>query len=312
VNPRQYAANYLFLNALVALKKSMEIRTTVFSKSNLDSLLTERPAAITFSPAGALDTERLLGAYLKNDALFRPMTRSRRIIRWRCYEQKSGERQFELKELVEERALSRKASELFKWFVQSAADTPICALVPDINWTSQHEDEIRAVLCDVIAYSSATGKEVRIEVKGISRAAAPVSPNEDDVTDREALIRVRRQMLDKVGSYSSEDLAAAAESITSNPSQFAADQRGTGAFFGVRFGREWRYPKFQFDAERHILPEMKPVLQALSPDEQGWDRLQWFLQPNETLHGRTPLDVWEGNRQKVVEAANTERWDGRD
>ena len=168
------------------------------------------------------------------------------------------------------------------------------------------------MLRDVIAYFSAIGKEVMIDVEGISRAASSVAHNEDDSTHREALIRVRRQMLDKVGSYSSEDLAAAAESITSNPSQFAADQRGMGAFFGVRFGREWRYPKFQFDARRHTIPEMKPVLRALFPDEQGWDRLQWFLQPNETLRGRTPLDVWGANRQEVVEAANTERWDGRD
>jgi hypothetical protein len=42
-----------------------------------------------------------------------------------------------------------------------------------------------------------------------------------DITDREALIGERRKMLDKVGWYSSEDLAAAAESITSNPSQCA-------------------------------------------------------------------------------------------
>jgi hypothetical protein len=119
-------------------------------------------------------------------------------------------------------------------------------------------------------------------------------------------------MLDKVGSYSSEDLAAAAESMTSNPSQFAADQRHKGEVFGVRFGREWRYPTFQFDAERHVLPEMKFVLRALSPDNQGWDRLQWFLEPHETLQGRSPLELWNSNRQKVIDAADTERWNGRD
>jgi hypothetical protein len=146
----------------------------------------------------------------------------------------------------------------------------------------------------------------------VPEPAFRIPDHEDDATDREALIRVRRDMLGKVGWYSSEDLAAAAESTTNNPSQFAADQRSTGELFGVPFGKEWCYPKFQFDSRRHTIPEMKPVLEALSPDEQGWDLLQWFLEPHETLRGRTPLEVWKTNRGKVVEAARTERWDGRD
>jgi hypothetical protein len=57
---------------------------------------------------------------------------------------------------------------------------------------------------------------------------------------------------------------------------------------------------------------MKSVLAALTPDQQGWDRLQWFLEPHESLRGRTPIEVWKTDRNKVIEAANTERWDGRD
>jgi hypothetical protein len=82
-------------------------------------------------------------------------------------------------------------------------------------------------------------------------------------------------MLGRVGSYSSEDLASAVASTTRNASQFAADQRSAGKLFGVRLGQAWHYPKFQFDAERNTLPEMKSVLAALAPDQQGWDRLQW-------------------------------------
>jgi hypothetical protein len=171
-------------------------------------------------------------------------------------------------------------------------------------------------LADLVAHTRQSGKRIAFEAKSPSKlsavSASEVAPDGNDASEREMLIRVRREMLSKVGAYSSEDLAAAAESTTKNPSQFAADQRSTGAIFGVRFGREWRYPSFQFDSRRHAFPEMRAVLQALSPDEQGWDRLQWFLEPHETLRGRTPLDVWKKNRKKVIEAANTERWDGRD
>jgi hypothetical protein len=88
-----------------------------------------------------------------------------------------------------------------------------------------------------------------------------------------------------------------------------------GKLFGVRFGREWHYPAFQFDRTQkpiEIFDEVKPLLAALSPDERGWDRLQWFLQPHEALNGLTPLEVWRKDRASVVAAAGTERWNGRD
>jgi hypothetical protein len=306
----------VYLNALVASNKSMEVRTRVFSKSNLDSLLSEHPAAITFSRSGVLDAERLLAVYMKNHALFRPIIQSRRTNQWRCYEQRADEKRFDLKVVVDNRALLKRVVLLLKRVAKSSTNAPICALVPALEWTSQHDREIRSVFCDAIvttgAVTLAIGAKSNPGVTADPITLPEVRRDENDVDDREALIRTRRQMLDTVGSFSSEDLAAAAKSMTSNPSQFAADQRGTGEIFGVRFGREWRYPKFQFDAKRHALPEMKTVLRALSPDEQGWDRLQWFLEAHEILRGRTPLEVWKTHRQKVVEAANTERWDGRD
>jgi hypothetical protein len=332
VTARLYVDTNLYLSALVLTNNSMEVRTRVFSRSNLDSLLAEWPAAITCSRAGVLDADRFLGVYMKNRALFRPFLRSRRVDQWRCYAQSADWTHFELTELLDNRALIEKAVKLFKQYRRASIEAPICALLPDVNWTKQREKRIGTVLsevivshpdtdhvaglADLVAYAGAPVKKVRIEAKILPTRSVPASEvprlDGDNATDREALIRVRREMLDKVGWYSSEELASAAESTTSNPSQFAADQRATGSIFGVRFGKEWRYPKFQFDSERHTLPEMKPVLQALSPDEQGWDRLQWFLEPHEKLRGRVPLDVWRRDRKKVIEAANTERWDGRD
>jgi hypothetical protein len=134
----------------------------------------------------------------------------------------------------------------------------------------------------------------------------------DESANREKLRKVRREMLDKVGALTSEELAASSDSTSPNASQYALDQRKKGRIFGVRFGQKLLYPKFQFDTKRRILPEMKEILRALSPDEKGWDRLQWFLEPHEALKGKTPLEVWPSNRKKVLDAARTERWSGRD
>jgi hypothetical protein len=122
-------------------------------------------------------------------------------------------------------------------------------------------------------------------------------------------------MLKSIGTFTSEQIASGLDSTSSNASQYAADQRSAGKIFGVRFGREWYYPQFQFDRSRkpiETFDEVKPLLAALSPDEQGWDRLQWFLKPHEALDGLTPLEMWNTDRAAVVKAASTERWNVRD
>jgi hypothetical protein len=135
------------------------------------------------------------------------------------------------------------------------------------------------------------------------------------INNRHALKSARQEMLNCVGTFTSEEIASALDSVNSSASQFAAAQRSAGKIFGVQIGGEWHYPHFQFDRSRKpiaIFPEVKPLLEALSPNERGWDRLQWILQPHEGLSGRTPLEMWKSDRAAVVAAASTERWNGRD
>jgi hypothetical protein len=308
VPPPPYAQTYFYLNALVAWKKSLQLRTTAFSTTNFDSLLDECLVAITFSRPGVIDVERLLGACMESVELLHPIAGSRNIKKWRCYAQGVGEGKLQLNKLMDHDELLTKISKLANEFAHSATDTPICALVPEVLYATQHDEEIRIALWDAIARSATENAQVFNQAKTNAKLAAI----DVEQSDREALIRARREMLDRVGSYSSEDLASAVASTTKNASQFAADQRDAGRLFGVRFGQAWHYPKFQFDAKRNTLPEMKSVLATLSPDQQGWDRLQWFLESHESLDGRTPLEVWKTDRIKVIAAANTERWNGRD
>ena len=83
--------------------------------------------------------------------------------------------------------------------------------------------------------------------------------------------------------------------------------------FGVRAGQAWCYPKFQFRQKGQPYREIRQVIEALTPDESGWGRLQWFKEPHAKLNGRTPLEAWEaGEKDEVVAAAKSERWHGRD
>ncbi len=104
-------------------------------------------------------------------------------------------------------------------------------------------------------------------------------------------------MLDEVGAYTSEELAAAADSITRNARPIRTGSAKCRQDLCVRYGRGGTYPKFQFDSKRRPYSEMKAIVVAL-PDEQGWDRIQWFLNPHAKLHGHSPLEVWGTDRRK--------------
>lgn len=134
-----------------------------------------------------------------------------------------------------------------------------------------------------------------------------------EARNREALLQVRREMLDRVRSLSSEELALKVESTARNASQVGHDLRKAGRIFGVRFGREWHYPNFQFGPDGTPYGEVSEILTHLSPDDRGWDRLQWLLEPNPNLGGQVPVEVFEkGDREAVVKAAREEVWQGRD
>jgi hypothetical protein len=130
--------------------------------------------------------------------------------------------------------------------------------------------------------------------------------------NRRALLRARKQMLSRVPCLTEDELVARPPS-SSVPGQLANELRTAGKALGVYDGRSWRYPRFQFDGQGNPFPDMSEVLAALICDEQGWDRLQWFLEPHSALGGLTPLERWErGQRAQVVEAARRERWHSRD
>lgn len=134
-----------------------------------------------------------------------------------------------------------------------------------------------------------------------------------EARNREALLKVRREMLDRVKYLMSEDLASKVESTARNASQVGNDLRKAGKLFGVRFGREWYYPAFQLGPDGKPYAELSEILTHLSPDERGWDRLQWFLEPNPILGGRVPVEAFEkGDREAVLEVARQEVWQGRD
>ncbi|HTU64405.1 MAG TPA: hypothetical protein VMF52_00530 [Steroidobacteraceae bacterium] len=294
----------VFLNAIVVEDRVPQFRVGELTHVNLVSLLAKRVAALTWGARTTASSSWLWNAMVAKPELFDPLLNvPSHASRWMLFRKDFTGGGFQFETMVEDiDRLSPQPNGLLSLGTSHLDESSLLTLVPATEWKKSDADRIRGYLD--IAFDDHV--PLAIEVK---RA----TPLKDAVAaDRAALIAARREMLESVGWFSSQDLASAATSTTSNASQLAADLRKPGRVLGVRFGQSWCYPKFQFDGRKQIIPEMKQVLAALSPDDQGWDRLQWFLEPNETLKGRPPVDVWETDRARVVDAASKERWNGRD
>lgn len=68
-------------------------------------------------------------------------------------------------------------------------------------------------------------------------------------------------------------------------------RRRSHALLGLRQGGDWRYPRCQFVEPRHVFVAGLPDLLAAFSGQDPWIVLDFLLAPDETLGGRTPLDV---------------------
>ena len=271
-----------------------EVRTRTLSQKNLELLIQSHAAAIAVGPEETFSPNRLFASLKARIGPFMAATLAGAEQPgqcWTLYKHTPGRQELEV--------TTFPADSLWKKGVQlelEAHSKDVCLVLVAKPLADDQEDAIASLFRETFTDLAGTEKNPR------ARAA----------NEREALLRERQKLLKRVDILTSEEIAAGGASTSSNASQFAADLRSRGAVFGIRFGQQWLYPSFQFDKTSRIRPEMREIVTALSPDEQGWDRLQWFLEPHERLGGRTPLDVWVKDPKEVLKAAQSEHWNGRD
>lgn len=272
--------------------RSLQLKASPFSHARLESLLREDPVAITLEPLGHPLANRLLQALGSRRAIAqrshvhgpRP-----RAARWRCYKRVLDEPAVQWVTPVEAPELQRRVADL-------------CARSPGV---------IAAFVAEDVLDDAASASAIEKAMTGALTVGGDDAIFHRPTADvRRAVLADRRALLAEVPTWSATDIGNACDSMNSNLSQRAAELRTTHRLFGLRAGWSWRYPKFQFGPELHIYPEMRQVLLNL-PDEQGWERMQWFVTPSEGLGGRTPLEVWHDDRKLIVEIAMAENWRNR-
>lgn len=82
----------------------------------------------------------------------------------------------------------------------------------------------------------------------------------------------------------------------------------------VREEGEHRYPRFQFDREGQLIPQMKPLLDLLrrpnglsdEANPSGWLEVEWLYAPHVLLDGRSPAECFPADPESVLAAAREE------
>jgi|GEM_PF-1602701 len=273
-------------------RSRLELLSIRFSAANLEAVLNDDPVTITVEPRDYFVADRLLGALVREHALFgSPLaaTRPCHQPRWRCYRRTANSAGLRWITSVEARSLRRRVVDLC-----SRAHPTLAAFVNEDVLGSEPASTFMDSLVE------------QTIVTGDGRETFPTIrvPGTDN---RQTVLAHRRSMLKQVPAYSIGEIAGFFETTSVNACQTAADLRKAKRLFGVRAGWSWRYPKFQFDCAPGIHSEMRSILTKL-PDEHGWNRLQWFLAPHILLNGETPLEVWSRDRSRVVLAACSEYW----
>lgn len=120
----------------------------------------------------------------------------------------------------------------------------------------------------------------------------------------------RDQILNEESFFLSEDLS---EPAGSDPAvhTFAIKLRENGRIFGVFHDGLYRYPMFQFSADRQPLDAMNALLAFIPPESREWPLMLWFWSLSALLDGRLPRDLMregisDNDRERLLHAARTD------
>jgi hypothetical protein len=128
------------------------------------------------------------------------------------------------------------------------------------------------------------------------------TPRRNHQADIQALIGLRQRLREDIAMLDSEEWGQL-RGVSNNPSATLGKYREQGRLFAVREGRNYLYPRFQFDDDDAPLEVIAEVLKVIPKDAQGWPLLSWFDAPSALLNGRKPRETLARDPVAVKAAA---------
>ncbi|MDQ3527663.1 MAG: PRC-barrel domain-containing protein [Actinomycetota bacterium] len=115
--------------------------------------------------------------------------------------------------------------------------------------------------------------------------------------------RAWREMDAEFGLLSSSEVARLSGSRSANRT-YASERRTAGKLLGVRRGREFRYPGFQFDEGGQVLSTVAALLELAAESHWSPESLAlWLCGPSGRFEGNRPVDALTSDPEAVLDAA---------
>jgi hypothetical protein len=117
----------------------------------------------------------------------------------------------------------------------------------------------------------------------------------------------RERFLAEHGAFEVGEAVRLAHYKTRNPSEQVGRWRREGRVFTLDYAGRSLLPAFQFSRESgQLLEATRSLLAIFEGRRRGWEIALWMAAPNGWLDGRTPLELWPEEADRVFEAARLE------
>lgn len=114
----------------------------------------------------------------------------------------------------------------------------------------------------------------------------------------------RAAFLSEFPAVSSAEVADRYGSSAKNRAALAQNWRKQGKVFAVPARKSYRFPLFQFDEHGEPKPAIGQVLAPLrAAGFEDWQVALWFTGALASLGDRRPVDVIDGDPERVIDAA---------
>jgi hypothetical protein len=177
-------------------------------------------------------------------------------------------------------------------------------LTPGFQAAARAAHDAATVLDPEVLNSLASTVWEGVHVLGAAMATSPVAVSPQTARSLQAAENIWRSIAEEFGMPTSVEVAELLGSRKPNRA-IASTLRNEGSIVGVMRGNSYRFPGFQFDAEKSAVVPVMPKLIALARENgrSDEDLVFWLASPSSFFHEQDrPVDHL-GEEERVLAAA---------
>lgn len=105
-------------------------------------------------------------------------------------------------------------------------------------------------------------------------------------------VEFRKKMISRLDTIKSTDVGKILYPTSKETRSSVSKRRENGELIGLKTGRDYHYPRFQFDEKQHRIHEVVAYANTtMGADTDPWGVADWWETPSAVLNEQTPLEA---------------------